>query len=385
VGLGQPDDPWAFKAAANVLDGGAFVNGAERPHWPADAAFAAAARPAGEPLPLAQHARAARDALEFLLAGQQPDGAWIAPMEAFFLETGGYTCAVTALCASALLPHRTRDGRVEPALRRATAWLLAVREAGGLSGGSDLMGVYSIWARAFALRFLAQARAAGLGDEGALDAAVAALAESVLASQADGGGWPYVVLSGSAQGGLDTSASFLTAGVLLALLDARAAGAELPQAPLERGLRALAGMRGEDGTYRYFADVPEPAGDPEAGGRGPVCELALLRGGAGDLDGVRRALEAFDAQRAALAREFGKDLCHTGPQGQGAHYLLYDWAFAAQAAAALPAGERARWRRALLGDVLAQRDAQGAYVDMPSLGRAYGSAMALVALDALGG
>jgi hypothetical protein len=388
LALARPDDPWAWKAAANVLDGGAFVNGAERPHWPEAAVFAAAARPEAAPLGLSRLAQARRDALEFLLAGQQPDGSWISPMEAFAIESGGYTCAVTALCGSALLTQRDQDARVEPALRRAAAWLLAARDAGGLAGGSDLMGVYSIWARAFSLRFLAQAHAANLGDADALGRAVEALLESVLDSQQDGGGWPYVLLSGGEQGGLDTSASFLTAGVLLALLDARAAGAQVPQAPLDRGLRALAAMRMEDGTFRYFADVPEAAGDPEAAGRGPVCELALLRGGAGGtraLDGVRRALSAFDAQRAAFRREWGKDLCHTGEQGQGAHYLLYDWAFAAAAAAELPASERTRWRRELLGDVLAARDAQGAYADMPSLGRAYGTAMALAAFAALGG
>jgi tetratricopeptide (TPR) repeat protein len=383
LALTRPDDPWAWKAAANVLDGGAFVNGAERPHWPDDAVFAAAARPEAAPLPLARLEQARRDALEFLLAGQQPDGSWISPMEAFAVETGGYTCAVTALCGSALLPQRTQDARVEPALRRAAAWLLAARDAGGLAGGSDLMGVYSIWARAFALRFMAQARAADLGDADALGRAVEGLLESVLDSQQDGGGWPYVLLSGGAQGGLDTSASFLTAGVLLALVDARAAGVQVPQAPLDRGLRALAAMRMDDGTFRYFADVPEAAGDPEAAGRGPVCELALLRGGAGGLDGVRRALLAFDEQRPAFRREWGKDLCHTGEQGEGAHYLLYDWAFAAAAAAELPGSERARWRRELLGDVLAARDAQGAYADMPSLGRAYGTAMALAAFGAL--
>ena len=45
--------------------------------------------------------------------------------------------------------------------------------------------------------------------------------------------------------------------------------------------------------------------------------------------------------------------------------------------------ERSRWRKALLADLLAVRDAEGAYADMPSLGRAYGTAMALVAYDAL--
>ncbi len=379
----RPDDRWAWKAAANVLDGGAFVNGADRPHWPEAAVFAAAATPPSSPLTSAQTAQARRDAQAFLLRSQQADGSWISPMDAFSIATTGYTYAVTALCGSALLPDRDREQAVDLAVRRAVAYLLAVRDAGGLDGGSDLMGVYSIWSRAFVLRFLAQSRTAGLAEPAALDAAVAGLVESVVGSQHDRGGWPYVILAGDDDTGFDPSASFLTAGVLLALLDARAAGAQVPQGALDRGLGFLRRTRLPDGSFRYFGDVPQAEGDPEAAGRGPVCALALLRGGAGTVAELRIALEGFGAQREALARERGKDLCHTGPEGQGAHYLFYDWAFAAAAVAELPASERARHRRPLLQDVLEARDAEGAYADMPSLGRAYGTAMALAALRAL--
>jgi tetratricopeptide (TPR) repeat protein len=384
-----PDDRWAWKAAANVLDGGAFVNGAERPHWPEPSVFAAVAQPPAAPLKATQLAQAARDARDFLLAGQQPDGSWVSPMDAFGVTPSGYTFATTALCGSSLLPQRASGDAVELALRRAVHYLLAVREAGGLDGGTDLMGTYSIWSRVFALRFLAQARAAGLDGDGAadvpaLDEAIAGLLQSVLDSQQPSGGWPYVVLAGtSAEQGFDGSASFLTAGVLIALIDARAAGVAVPQAPIGRGLDFLEGLRQEDGTFRYFAGIPETPGDPEAAGRGPVCELALLRGGVGGLPGLRRALDAFDDQRSVFRREWGKELCHTGAQGQGAHYLLYDWSFAASAAALLPRSERSRWRRELLSDLLAVRDAEGAYADMPSLGRAYGTAMALSAFEAL--
>ena len=385
----HPDDRWAWKAAANVLDGGAFVNGAERPHWPTEPVFAAVAHPPAAPLKTGAAGQAARDALAFLLAGQQPDGSWVAPMDAFGVEPSGYTFATTAICGSSLLPHRAESDAVELSVSRAVHYLLAVHAAGGLQGGTSLMGVYSIWSRAFTLRFLAQARAAGLAGDGgadvaALDEALPALLQSVLDSQQPSGGWPYVLIAGtSAEQGFDGSASFLTAGVLMALLEARGAGVEVPQAPLERGLAFLEGLRQSDGSFRYFAGVPQPTGDPEAAGRGPVCELALLRGGRGGLSTLRHALATFDGQREVLRREWGKDICHTGAQGQGAHYLLYDWCFAARAAAELPRSERKRWRRELLADLLAVRDAEGAYADMPSLGRAYGTAMALAAFDAL--
>ena len=130
--------------------------------------------------------------------------------------------------------------------------------------------------------------------------------------------------------------------------------------------------------------VPESEDNPEAAGRGPVCALALLRGGAGTKDELRVSLQTFDEQRATLAREWGKDVCHTGKEGQGAHYLFYDWAFAAAAVRELPGSERSRWRKPLLTDILAVHDAEGGFADMPSLGRAYGTAMALMALRDLG-
>jgi len=379
----RPDSRWAWKAAANVLDGGAFVNGGERLDWPAPEVFAAAAEPDLSPLRAADAQRAERDARAFLLAGQQADGSWVSPMDAFAVTTAGYTLAVTALCGSSLLPDRLQDEAVDAAVCRARDFLLAARAAGRLDGGKDLLGVYSIWSRAFTLRFLAQCRAAGLGEPAVLDGALEGLLASVLDSQHERGGWPYVVISGHSAESLDPSASFLTAGVLLALLDARAAGLEVPQGPLDRGLAFLQRLRQPDGAFRYFADVPEVVGNPEAAGRGPVCALALVRGGVGDRDDLRAALTAFDAQRAVLRHEWGKDICHTGPEGQGAHYLFYDWAFAAAAVAELPPTDRARWRKPLLEDVLAQRDAEGGYADMPSLGRAYGTAMALMALRQL--
>jgi hypothetical protein len=247
-----------------------------------------------------------------------------------------------------------------------------------------MMGVYSIWSRAMVLRFLAQCRGAKLGDEDALSAAIAPLLDSVLESQVASGGWPYVNIGGPGDAGLDCSASFLTAGVLIALLDAREAGVSVPQGPLDRGLACLRSLRKENGSFRYFVDVPEADDNPEAAGRGPVCALALLRGGAGNRDELRRSLQTFDDQRSVLAREWGKDVCHTGQQGQGAHYLFYDWAFAAAAVAELPAADRGRWRKPLLSDILAVHDAEGGFADMPSLGRAYGTAMALMALRALG-
>ncbi len=114
-----------------------------------------------------------------------------------------------------------------------------------------------------------------------------------------------------------------------------------------------------------------------------MCALALHRGGAGSLDLVRAALARFLAHRERFQKEWHKTLCHTGPAGLGSHYLFYDYCFAAASVRALPRAERSRYRDALLEDILDARFADGSFEDMPGLGRAYGTGMALLSLRAL--
>ena len=377
------DSRWAWKAAANLSGIGSFVNAGERLDWPEPAIFEAVSRPAAGKLSVGQVERAQRDAVAYLVGSQLADGSWVAPMDAFSVTPSGYTFAVTGLCGASLLPFAGTDTLAKAAVIRAETYLLAVHAAGGFHAGSDLAGVYSIWGRVYALRFLAQCRAAHIGGDARLQTALDELLQSVLDGQHDGGGWPYIMLQGDGGTGFDPSASFLTAGVVLALLDVRAAGTAVPQEALDGALRFLASLRHADGGFRYMRDAPEAEDNPEAAGRGPVCALALLRGGAGDVEALAVSMKRFDEQRAALKHEWGKDTCHTGPEGQGAHYLLFDWAFAAEAVGELPHSRQATYRRALLQDLLDVRDAQGAYADMPSLGRAYGTAMALAAFGSL--
>ncbi len=91
---------------------------------------------------------------------------------------------------------------------------------------------------------------------------------------------------------------------------------------------------------------------------------------------------------AALAEEARYESQEWGysfapPAGQASYYFLFDYAFAAAAVRELPAEERATFRTALLEDILGARNADGSFVDMPGLGRAYGTGIALEALAGL--
>ncbi len=87
--------------------------------------------------------------------------------------------------------------------------------------------------------------------------------------------------------------------------------------------------------------------------------------------------------RRELAGQRGKALMHTGRHGQGSHYLLFDYAFAAAAVRELPQEKRDKYRRTILEVVLGTRTEDGSYLDSPLLGYSYGTGMALLAFQFL--
>ena len=76
---------------------------------------------------------------------------------------------------------------------------------------------------------------------------------------------------------------------------------------------------------------------------------------------------------------------HAGPDGEGCHYVLFDFAGAAAAVAELDAEERDRVREVLLDSILAMRTEDGAFLDFAMIGSDYGAGMARIALGALVG
>lgn len=375
----RPDDPWAWKAAACLLGSGSLVNGGELFAWPAEPAFAGL-----RPLPLAP--RSAVDEVEagaraWLLREQRPDGAWGVPNEELSLVRVGYGRAVTAIAAASLL-RGARDERVRVAIDEALARVLAPR------GEREEQATYAVWADTFELRLLVRASRALPARADGLRPAVQQRVDRLCARQRTNGGWPYFLLATDPDGSGLTS-SFLSAAIVLALDEARAHGATLPDGVLARAGEFLLGLRGADGQFGYAPDAG--GGDARAAaGRSPLCALALDRalraqGREGDVAGIRRALALFVAHQQDLRAEVGKDLCHTGPQAQASYYFLYDHLYAAEAVQALPEAERAPLRAAIQDALLSARLEDGSFQDMPSLGRAYGSAMALATLEALRG
>jgi hypothetical protein len=143
-------------------------------------------------------------------------------------------------------------------------------------------------------------------------------------------------------------------------------------------------MRNAEGHFEYMSLPGEGRKDTiGASGRGPACNLALLRAERAGLADLRRALAYFVEHRALLDHERGKALMHCGPEGLGSHYVLFDYATAAEAISMLPESERGALRERVLQGLLGGRSIEGSFCDNPLIGWDCGTGLALLALNHL--
>lgn len=390
---GHPESRWAWLAAVQLAGGLLDLD------LPIDLGFPEAelveeclTLPAPAPLAPSEDSSARAGALAWLLAAQRDDGSWISPMELSASDARGpspFVDAVTALAARALMRHRD-EPEVAAALGRALAFLVASVERRAREEAPVLYMDYTPWSDAALLETLALAWQAEPDANGRMrSAAEAVLADLERRAQPHGGWGYYVTSSLDGPSAPPTAMSFTTAAVLLALNRAHAAGLPVPEELREsKGTRALAAMRDPSGVFAYSVGAGGGAGvaagmEPGAAGRAPACELALLGAGASDAARVQAALEQFLRFGPTLAAEQGKVLMHAGAAAQGCHYVLFDYAWAAAAWRAIEGDAKTRVR--LLELLLACRQADGSFLDTPINGRAYGTAMALLALDDLAG
>ena len=380
---------WAWMAAAFLRSTALEYAPAFSLAWPRESALRAQRQAAPEPWAPGREREARAGALEYLLASQSARGDWLCAADA----RGGedrprpLSLAVSAICTEALLPERGQ-ARVEAALRAALPRLLASWRESQRQPAPSLFMDYSVWSDAYLLSCLGSCVLAGFGEADELRGAMAQVVADLARRQKSGGGWSYYLTSDlkSSADPYDISMSFTTAAILLGLWRAQEAEVALPEALLERALACLERMRNPNGTYTYMVShADESLGrdlrEGGAAGRGPACALALHLFGRCDLDELRLVLDMFARQRAGLAHERRKSLMHCGPEGQGSHYVFFDYMTAAAAIARLPAGERGEWRRMLTAEILAARNVDGSFVGNTMIGATFGTAAAALGLQ----
>lgn len=369
-----PNNSWSWKAAANLLGQGAFVRKRETLVWFTDKQLSdLEAPPATIPFNLE---RAEQRALNFLLKSQVPSGQWQSPRCRVRGMGEEYSDAVTAIAGLSLIPYKDK-AEVSKALQGALQYF----KGKGLPQKVERersKGWYSNWRRAYTLRFLAEAVRKQVSDKASLESSIKTLIEVLSKEQRRSGGWPYAFIPGDPKERFDPSTSFTSAAVIRALRSAQAADFKVDKAMMDRASAYLKKLRMPSGGYRYFEANSSKSPLGEAAGRAPLCTLTLFQSKKVGLKALKQSLDVFMKQRQGLVKELRKEICHTGPQGQGSHYFFFDYRYAAAAVRLLPEKEQGPYRAALLADIAKARYGDGSYVSMPGLGRVYGSAMALM-------
>jgi hypothetical protein len=379
-----PDHPLGWKAALEIENHGPFVHGfevyADLPHWavagdPTDGTRA----PEGHYREPELWARSVR----FLLGAHDDDGVYRDSTYDFGGTDGlpNVHAAVTCLVGEALLAAtaRARNGELDldaALLERAEAQLLRMR-ANAMQ--SDWLALSDrdeiVWARAYALRFLEAWQRRRSGDAEALEPGIRRGVAALIALQPETGVWFH-----------EYGNPFAIATALQALHGARQLGFEVPQDNIDRGLKALAFNRTKEGAFSYGQTRPgrAPRASLEAaGGRMPLCELALYLFGASDQQKLTAAVETGERFHSLLA-EVRKYDDHANRYGYGGFFFWFDMLGRAEAIAEIEDADKRRALAAALHEkVLALPEFDGCFVDSHELGRCYGTAMALLTLDTL--
>jgi hypothetical protein len=395
LALEEPETRWSWQAAALLLEPALTAGESFDLRLPGKAALAEGLSVTRAPLTPDRHEEARAQAVTWLLTHQQADGSWLTPGS---LERGPdddphpLPLGITALAGLALAREAhasksaSRASELERGAKHALSCLMdfAARLRARGTRPPEILMDYTVWSHPCALLLAAEC---GPPDDASRALVQDALAE-LMRKKKPTGGWSYY-LSGSVAGSAtpyEISMSFTTALVVRALVSAKAAGFSVESDLVADAADALEGMRRDDGRFVYLAEhqsgLLEGGTRGDAAGRGPACTLALLEVERADSDELLASLREFVEHLPLLEREQGKALMHCGPAAEGSHYLLFDYWQAAEAVATLPKAERDAWGERVRLAVLAARNVDGSFVDNPSVGRAAGTAMALLALQA---
>jgi len=379
-----PDHPLGWKAALEVENHGPFVHGFEVYCELPDAVVAAAPTD-GTRAPEGSYDEQQlwQRSIRYLVGAHDGDGVFRDSTYDFGGTDGlpNVHAAVTCLVGEAMLAATARASRGELQLsagvaERVEALLLRMRSNAieadwlALSDRDEIL-----WARAYALRFLDAWKRRRSGDAKAVEPGIRRGVAALIALQPETGVWFH-----------EYGNPFAIATALQALHGARAAGFEVPQGNIDKGLKALAYDRTKQGAFSYGHTRPgrPPRASLEAAaGRMPLCELALYLFGASDQQKLLTAVETGERFHKLLA-EVRKYDDHANRYAYGGFFFWFDMLGRAEAIAEIEdQAKRHALAAALHARVMALPEFDGCFVDSHELGRCYGTAMALLCLDTL--
>lgn len=353
----HPGNPWAWRAAANVLRAEDSLPQGPLAHHFEDFFYRPVdGLPSSTRSPTRDADVAVRRAVEFLLDAQWDDGMWRDSRYAYWPDAQilpNVWMAVTALSALALLEWRDiAPQRIDAALRKADACL---RDEKRLNADKH----EEIYAHAFRLHYFASRKDAAM---------LSRIVPRVAAMQDAQGFWAH-----------EYPNPFITGVVVHALETARKAGADVPGPIYRRAAEALLSTRGSGGRQTYRCDGKPPDNEKSSMSRTAICELALHQCGKLTLGDVEMGVEAYwkFVDRLEAVR-----LCDYHSDGRLAGFFYFHAGFhTLEAARALSGPARESTQKRFRDRLLAIPEWDGSFVDSHEIGKSYGTASALLMLS----
>ncbi|MHC4823738.1 MAG: prenyltransferase/squalene oxidase repeat-containing protein [Planctomycetota bacterium] len=338
---------------------------------------------------------------DFLIETQNPDGSWGGSRKPMIYDGiwsnpeshRSWTIATTGLAVMALM-DLPDDPRARAAVDQGIDYLTA---SPTLQRPSD-WDTDNTWGYVYG--FAALVKAAGDSRLGTgsrrvgIEVRGKTFLEQLWKYQAPTGGWAYYDMDiGTVRPTWSTS--FMSAVVILGILDAKALGWEIEEKRLERAVRALAGCRLWDGSYSYSMEVTNTV-DTGIGidrvrgslSRIQVCNLALIRAKDEGFT-VPITEEDLGIGLGQLFREHhyldiarGRPYPHEAYHLNSGYFYFFGHYYAGMVLQRLGSGAMNRYLPALVHEIAKTQSADGSMIDyfMNDYGRPYGSAYGIGAL-----
>ncbi len=373
-----PDHPLGWKAAAEAEGFGPFVRGFEVHRQIPDAALRAGTQSKGSAAPKGTFSEQEiwKRGVEFLLGMQRSDGGWV-DCDYDFGGTDSLPnvhIAVTSLSAMSLLSAKKHVNdalgkRIDKAIKRAVRYVTDDKNF-NRHDKDELF-----WAYAYRARFLSRL----VKSDGGLRDSFNAACKSLENIQSKGGAWFHEYRN-----------PFVTATALCALAEAKAAGFEVDDSKIRKGVASLSGDRFQNGAYPYSTrgggNHKKPGTIQQvaaSAGRMPLCELGLQYWGAADQESLEAAVDQSMALHMHLTSALKYD-DHTSNMAYGGFFFWYDMRARSEAISHIvDAGKRTVFAQRQKALILTLPELDGCFVDSHELGRCYGTAMALLSLARL--
>ncbi len=370
-----PDEPYAWKCAAEAEGHGPFIRGFEVFTALPEAVLKAESGTSGAPAGIYDEDELRVRSRTFLLGMISSDGGY----HDSWYDFGGADSlpnvhvAITALVGRAFLEERVVMDEEDPMISRIDTVLERIFEFvtdDRFINPQDRDEI--VWAQIYRIRFLL--RWQELRENSEAEVALLRSVRALEKLQPAPGAWFH-----------EYPNPFVTASALVALRLADDAGAAVDRGKVDLGLKALLQCRARNGAFSYGYSRRGAHGVSlrAAAGRMPLCELALsMWHGDGDKKLVGALETAFAAHdELEHVRKYDD---HASDLATGGFFFWYDLHGRTEA---LLAVRDSRVRQTMIDRqrdlILSIPEIDGCFVDSHELGRVYGTAMALICLARL--